>query len=117
MADWKFRAYVLIELTNGRNVRIPDNSGNFEQIITVLEADQSTFTGFDLSDVNLSSLSTGLAEANTNADATPVVLNYNNDNLWQGSFSTVKEEIVQTQIVGKKVIVERLDWHTSDEVQ
>lgn len=115
MADWKFRAYVLAELANGRSFRVPDNSGNYEQILTVLEANQESFTGFDLTTV--ATVNAGLGEAWANADAATITLNYSNDNLWQGSYSVIKEEIDQAHIVSKKVIIERLDWHTSDEVQ
>jgi len=121
MADLKFRAFVVIELVSGRNVKIPNDSNIYEQIITVPEDDIEDFEtagGFDLSDLAALDLAytTTIEEAWTNADEATILLEKPDTNLWTGSYSEVLESIKQTSVVSKKLFIERLDWHTSDEV-
>jgi len=124
MADLKFQAYVQIDLEGGKTLRVPDDAGNSVFILTVTEAQQASFTGFDLSNIATLTITygvgngttTGLGGAYTNATTDdPIVTEQ--PILWENSYSIIRNESVQAKVVNVSIKIERLDWHTSDEVQ
>lgn len=125
MADLKFQAYIQIEIGDGKTIKGMDTDGNQTFILTVPEADIPTFTGFDLSNVATvantygefsGTATSGLDIAYTNANTDdPVIVEFPIG--WKSSYSKIRNEIKQSQITNVRIIVERLDWHTSDEVE